>query len=162
MKKLISLLFVFSIAIFHSLPAHGIGYEDTSLPKVIFRLIVYLFISILVIAVTIYGTRLISKGFKGFASSKYIDILDAINIPGGAKLIITKINKKIYIIGVNNTSFNLIDIIEEDDFIEANESFDNYLSKYLNKENKYINTIGSLFSYKKKKDREDDNDEEKY
>lgn len=162
-RKLISLLLVLPLVIFFSLPAHGVGYEDANLFKIILKLIVYLFIFALVIVITIYGTRLISKSVKGIASSKYINLLDAINLPGGSKLVITKINKKVYILGISNSSINVVDTIEEDKFNEDSESFDNYLTKYLNKNNSYIDTIGSLLNrHNKKKDRENNNDEEKY
>lgn len=161
-RRLLSLLIVFLLLMSFSLPIFASGYEDTSLLKIIFRLIVYLFILILVIIIAIYGTRLISKSFKGIASSKYISLLDAINLPGGSRVVITKINKKIYILGINNANINLIDIIEEDEFDETSESFDNYLVKYLNKNNGYMDTIGSFLNKGNKKKDRDDNNEEKY
>ena len=89
--KRINLLFIFIFVTLYGLPAYAAGYEEISPTKIIFQLIFYIVIFILVIFLTLYGTKLIAKNFKGITSSKYISLLDVINIPGGAKIIIAKI-----------------------------------------------------------------------
>ncbi|CAK7042719.1 flagellar biosynthetic protein FliO [Tissierella carlieri] len=164
--KRINLLFIFIFVTLYGLPAYAAGYEEISPTKIIFQLIFYIVIFILVIFLTLYGTKLIAKNFKGITSSKYISLLDVINIPGGVKIIIAKINDKIYILSVADNNTNVIDTIEADNFPTHEENFDNYLSKYLhgnNNDNKINKKLENLFDkFNIKKDKEDRNDEKKY
>lgn len=163
MKNKINALIFFIILIIFNLPVYAGGYENISLVKIILQLIFYIIIFALVVFLSLYGTKLVAKNFKGITASKYIGLLDLMNIPGGGKIVITKINKKVYILFTTNNSSNIIDILDEDDFYLENESFDNYLSKYLNKNN--INDkIGKKFVsfFNKSKDKEERNDEEEY
>ena len=155
--KTTSLLSVFVAIIFLNLPVYATGYEDVNLMNIFLKLVFYLFVFILVIALTILGTRFIGKNFKGLTSSKYIQLLDTINLPGGSKIVITKINDKIYILSTNNSNTNVLDIIEEKNFNIDGENFENYITKYLNK-NSMDSLLGKLY---KKKDKEDAKDEEK-
>lgn len=160
MKNKIKLLIVFIILTSINIPVYAEGYENISLVKIIFQLIFYIIIFALVVFLSLYGTKLVAKNFKGITSSKYIELLDLMNIPGGGKIVITKINKKIYIILTTNNSANVIDIVDEDDFCYENESFDSYLSKYLNKKS-INNNVGEKFIkiFNKSKDKEGRNDE---
>lgn len=162
MKNRINALIFFTILVLINLPVYAEGYEDISLVKIILQLIFYIIIFGLVVFLSLYGTKLIAKNFRGIRSSKYIELLDLMNIPGGGKIVITKINKKVYILLTTNTSSNIIDIVDEVDFCYENESFDNYLNKYLNKsiindktENNFIKFFNKL------KDKEGRNDEKK-
>lgn len=143
-------------------PVYGSGYEDVSLANIIFKLVFYLLAMGLVIFLTLYGTKIIGKGLRGFGTSKYISILDIINLPGGSKIVITKIGEKVYILSTNSTNTSVIDIFNEDEFIIKDEHFDNYLNKYLDK-GKNRNVFSVLLNKAhNKKDKEDNNDEEKY
>lgn len=163
MKNKIKLLIVFIILTSINIPVYAEGYENISLVKIIFQLIFYIIIFALVVFLSLYGTKLVAKNFKGITSSKYIELLDLMNIPGGGKIVITKINKKVYILLTTNNSSNVIDIVDEADFSYKNDSFDNYLNKYLSK-NDINDKIGEKFIkfFNKSKDKEDRNDEKKY
>lgn len=159
MKIRITLFSLSIILILSGFPVYSAGFEDVSLGQIIFKLIAYLLIFIFVILLTLYGTRLIGKNFKGMGRSKYINILDAINLPGGSKLVITKVNQKVYLLGVNNSNINVIDIIEENEFPEAEEEFHDYLTKFLDKNKDYNNPLSKFISgLNNEKDRKDEYD----
>lgn len=154
-------LLIFIAIIFLNLPVYANGYENISLMNIIIKLVFYLFIFILVIVLSILGTRFIGKNFKGISSSKYITLLDTLNLPGGSKLLITEINNNIYILSTNNSSTSVIDIIKKADFNIDGVNFENYLSKYLNKSNQENIAEILLNKFHKKKDKEDNKNEEK-
>ncbi len=165
-KKVVLVLFV--IMILFSLPVYSQGYENTNIFKVFGQLIFLLVVFIAMIFLTLYGTKLVAKNAGSMAKSKYIQLLDAINIPGGSKIIIAKINNKIYIITTSNTGSTIIDIIEEDEFEIIEDNFDNYLDQGLimNKiRNNKLNKNSKLFYDKyikhRIKSKEDKNDEKK-
>lgn len=166
MNKRVITLFIFVLVNLYGLPVYAVGYEETSLARIIFQLIFYIIIFVLVIFFSLYGTKLIAKNFKGITSSKYVKLLDVMNIPGGNKIVITKINNKIYILSTNNNNTNIIDILDEDSFPLYDENFDNYLSKYFNKNHndlKLNKKLENLFDkLNMKKDKEGNEDEEKY
>jgi len=162
MKNMIKILLSVIILVLFNVPVYAGGFENISLFKIILQLIFYIIIFVFVVFLSLYGTKLVAKNFKGIASSRYMDLLDIMNIPGGGKIIITKINKKIYILLTTNNSSNVVDIIDENNFCFESQNFDNYLSKYLNKNSN--NKIGDKFIklFDKSKDKEDRNDEKKY
>lgn len=131
MKKVAIILLI--ILTLFSLPIYSEGYENTSIIKLVLQLVFYLIVFIAVIFIALYGTKLVAKNTKGMSSSKYINLLDAINIPGGSKIIIAEINEMIYILSTNNNGVSVIDIIEGKDFSIIEENFDTYLDKYLTK-----------------------------
>lgn len=138
-RKKVLLVLLIILTLFSS-PIYSQGYENTSIIKLIFQLIFYLVIFIAVIFLTLYGTKFIAKNSKGIAGGKYVKLLDATNIPGGSKIIITEINKTIYILSVSNNETTVIDKIDSKDFPLIEESFDTYLDKYL---------INDKFNYEK-------------
>lgn len=149
-KYLLSSMFIF---IQYS-PVYASGFEDVSLFKTIAQLIFYLVIFIGVIFITLYGTKFIAKNYKGFSGSKYMKIIDSLNIQNGIKLVIVSINKKIYILSVSSTSTNLIDTIDPEDIEE--DIFDNYLKKHMDKTdmeesniNLYVNKIKKRIKFSK-------------
>ncbi|WP_353095297.1 hypothetical protein [Tissierella praeacuta] len=133
MYKKISILVLTIFLILWGLPTYAIEANEISPIKMVFQLIFYLIIFILVILFTIYGTRIIAKNYKGFTSSKYIDLLDVMNLPGGCKIIITRINQKIYILSVTNNNTSVIDVIEAEEFPICEEKFNKCLNDYLSK-----------------------------
>lgn len=159
-KKVYILLLIFIAMIFCNFPVYANGYENISLLNIIIKLILYLFAFVLVIILAMLVTRFIGKNLKGLSSSKYITILDTMNLPGSSKLVIAKINKNIYILSTNNSNTNVIDIINKEDFDVDGVNFENYLSKYLNKSNQDNILEILLNKYHKKKDKEDNKNEE--
>lgn len=109
-------------------PTYAAVYEDVSLFQILLKLLLYLGIFIIVILATVYGTKLIAKNYKGYNNSKYINMLDTLIIPGGIKIIIIKVSKKIYILALSSNGAELMDIIKEEDFIK--EDFNSYLDKH--------------------------------
>lgn len=154
---------LFSACLFiFSTPVYSVGYEDVSLTKTILQLLFYLLVFVVVIFVTLYGTKLIAKNHKKFTGSKYIQLIDVLNMQTGIKLAIVNINKKIYILSISNTSTTVIDTIDEQDFVT--ETFDNYLNKHIIK--KDIDSLNFNIDIKKlinklkfSKDEEDENEE---
>jgi flagellar biogenesis protein FliO len=121
-------------------------------------------IFIAIIFFSLYGTKLVAKNFKGMTNSKYIEILDAINIPGGSKIVIAKVNNKIYVLATGNNGTNILDIIDENEFPIIEENFDGYLNRYLTKDNLNYNKISeniklNLDKFTKKKDKEGNKNE---
>lgn len=162
MIKKRSVLILVIILLF-SLPVYSQGYGNTNIFKSVGKLILLLVIFIAMIFLTLYGTKLVAKNAGGMVKSKYIQLIDAINITSGSKIIIAKINNKIYIITTSNNGSNVIDIIKEEEFPIKEENFDNYLDKYLIKKkfnNSKINKRMKLF-YNKHINKRIKNEEDK-
>lgn len=127
-------IFIFLITVFNSF-AYAVGNGDEeSFLKLFIKMILYLLIFIAVIVLCFYGTKLVGKRSKSFFKSKYMEIIDTVSLGTNIKLIIMKVNDKIYIMGVGNNGFTLIDKINEDEFPIYEESdeknFTDYLKKY--------------------------------
>lgn len=117
--------------------SYASGYEEISLFQIVLKLLLYIGIFIVVIIVTLYGTRLIAKNYKGYSGSKYIKLIDTLSIPGGIKIVIMEINTKIYILSLSSNSTEVIDILSKDEFPQ--EDFASYLDKHTNENNKKMN-----------------------
>lgn len=160
-RKLLVSLIVLTL---FSSPVYSQSYENTSILKLGFQLIFYLIIFIAVIFMAVYGAKLVAENAKGISSSKYIELLDAINIPGGSKIVIAKVNHMIYILSASNGGLDIIDKFEEKDFPIMEEEFATYLDKCLDR-NKLSNSnlnrsLQSLLKkFIRKKDKEDKEDE---
>lgn len=166
MVKKRAVLVLLVIIMLSSFPVHSQGYENTNVFKLVGQGIFYLVIFIAMIFLTLYGTKLVAKNAGGMAKSKYIQLIDAINITSGSKIIIAKINNKIYILTTSNNGSDIIDIIEEEDFPIIEENFDNYLDKNLivnklsnSKLNKSIKLFYDKHINKRIKNKEDKKDE---
>ena len=161
MKGWIKLIYSFIFLYFNGTPVYCTGLEEVSIIKAILQLIFYLGVFVAVILLSIYGTRFIAKNYKRAACGKYAEFLDILNIPGGSKLAIIKINERIYILSINNSCTTVIDKLSKEEFNILDENFDNYLDKYIDKwhDNLKINRI--LNKFYSKKDKEDFSDEEK-
>ena len=147
-----------------SFPVYAQSYGSSSISRTIFQLLFYMIIFIAIIFFSLYGTKLVAKNFKGMTNSKYIEILDAINIPGGSKIVIAKVNNKIYVLATGNNGTNILDIIDENEFPIIEENFDGYLNRYLTKDNLNYNKISeniklNLDKFTKKKDKEGNKNE---
>lgn len=133
-KKRILLVLLIILTLFNS-PIFAQGTNTISSWKLILKFIFYLIIFIAVIFMALYGTKLIAKNTQGMGNSKYVKLLDTINIPGGWKITIVEINNMIYILSSNTNGTSVIDKIEGDDFLIIEEDFETYLDKYLKKNN---------------------------
>ena len=137
------------------------GFEEISTFKIILQLIFYLGIFVAVIVLSIYGTRFIAKNYKRVVSSKYVDLIDMLNIPGGIKIAIVKINEKFYILSITNNSTTVLDKLSKEEFHIIEENFDNCLEKYFYKWNSSLKSNKMLSKLYFNKGKEDLNDEEK-
>lgn len=153
LKYLFSSIFL----LFLTSPVYSTGYEDISLSKTILQLVFYIIAFIAVIFITVYGTKFIAKNYKGLGNSKYMNVVDVLNIQNGIKLVMVNINNKIYILSVTSTGTTVIDTIDPKDLEE--EKFNNYLNKYINKNhtedteiNLYINKIKEKIKFSKDKE----------
>lgn len=160
MKNKIKLFQFFIFLYLIGSPVYGAGYEEINMFKTILQLIFYLGIFIVVILLSIYGTRFVAKNYKRVISSKYMELLDILNIPGGSKIVLVKVKDRIYVLSIANGSTSVIDKLNQEEFHTIEEDFDNYLDRYLNKWNNGLRTNRILSKFYSKKDKEDFNDEE--
>lgn len=137
MKKLFVRYIFFTVLTGLTETVYATGYDDISALNILLKLLFYIGVFIVVIIVTLYGTKLIAKNYKGYGNSKYIKLLDTLSIPGGIKIVIIKVSKKIYILSLSPNDTKVIDTINEDEF--SNEDFNSYLDKYTNKKDNKIN-----------------------
>lgn len=159
-KKVLFILIL--IIILASLPVYSQGFGNINVFKLVGQLILMLVIFIAMIFITLYGTKLVAKNAGGMVKSKYIQLLDAINLPGGSKIVIAKINDKIYILSIDSNGSNIIDIIEEEKFplIEDNFDKDSIMNKYNHsKVNKNIKLFYENQISKRIRNKEDKNHE---
>ena len=159
-RKVINIIIIMVLLCSHI--SYAAGETDFNIGKTILKSILYLFIFIIFILFTIYGTKFIAKKSKRFINSKYIQIIDKINLDTNTKIIIVEINEYIYILGLNNNTIELIDKVSEDDFnFKDDVNFEKQLKEY---ENKYINNgfknkLKEMTKWNKFIGKEDDDDE---
>lgn len=165
MKTLSCNLIIFYILGLFSKPVYSTGFEGVTLGKTILEGLFYLAIFALAIFLSLYGTRLIGKSFKLMQSSKYMSLIDSINIPGGGKMFLVEINNDIYILGSGNNNISLIDKIDKDIFYAEDQNFEKHLSRHIAKNSnswKFNNIINLFKKPEISKDKEDEKDEKKY
>lgn len=158
MKKILSILFILIVSF--GIPSFAaetiVNSESTSLGKMIFTLMFYILIFVAVILLSLYGTKLIAKNYKGMGYSKYMRVKDMINLPNNVKLSLVELNNKIYVILTSNNSNSVVDIVDSNDFPNDPEEFNKYLDKYID-----ISKLGQkLRNINKNKEGKDN--EEKY
>ena len=146
--------------------SYAIEESNFSMGKVIFKFILYILIIFGVIILTIYGTKFIAKSSKRFVNSRYIKILDKINLDPNTKVLVLEIDNLIYILAITNNYIETIDKIPREDFeFKDDVSFEKQLewhrNKYANKDSSNRFKI-EQFSDKWDKffNKEDENNEE--
>ena len=150
-------------------PSFAAETDEYSLGKAIFKLVFYITITLLVLIVAVYGTKFIAKNTKKFVSSKYVQILDSLNLGTNLKIVVIEINKKIYILAITNNNVEVLDLIPKDDF-ETNVDFEEQLNRYRSinfKDYDYLDKIQSnikkiLIKSNKDIDKEDENNEKEH
>ena len=151
-KGLIKYILFIMIMSFHQ-PVFASAYEDVSLFQIVLKLVFLIGIFILVIIITICGTKLIAKSYRGYSNSKYINLLDTLNISNEIKIIIINVNKKIYILSLTPNSTKIIDTFIDEEFL--GKDFNDYLDKHINNHNKTdfgINKIIEKITFSKNKE----------
>lgn len=170
-EKLVDKLLIF-IPIIMLLMCNIVYAEDMdyNIGKSIFKMLFYTVVFLLVIIIAIYGTRFIAKNSKKLVNSKYIKIVDVLNLDVNTKIAIIEINDYLYVFAINNNSIVVIDKFPKDDLkTELEGNFDEQLKKYKQKydcDNKFLDKFKQKFSKSFMKindlmDKEDENDEKK-
>lgn len=132
-NTLIILLFLNNI----SFAAEGSSVFGT----VLLNLILYIGVITLVLLMTIFGTRYIAKNTKRFVSSKYMKIVDVLNLGTNLKIIMLQVKDYIYVIVVSNNSIEVVDKLPKDSIVHV-EDFEEYLNRYaFSSKNKYLDNI---------------------
>lgn len=138
--------------------------ENYSLGKAMFKLVFYIIITFIVLIIAVYGTRFIARNSKRFVSSKYIRIIDSLNLGANFKILIVEINGNVYILAITNNNVEIMDKVSKEDF-DKNTSFEDQLHKYSSnyfKDYNYFNKIRKnikdmLVKPNKDIDKEDEN-----
>lgn len=132
-NTLIILLFLNNIS-FAAEGSSGFG-------TVLLNLILYIGVITLVLLMTIFGTRYIAKNTKRFVSSKYMKIVDVLNLGTNLKIIMLQVKDYIYVIVVSNNFIEVVDKLPKDSIVYV-EDFEEYLDRYaFSSKNKYLNNI---------------------
>lgn len=133
MKRII----IYIIFILLVIPSFAIASSDiqngSNLALMVFKSVIYVVIFIVVIFLAIYGTKFIARKSQSLLKSKYIHIIDSVNVGQNTKIIIAKISNYIYIISISNNQTFLIDKMKMDEFFEniKNDDFEKYLNEYM-------------------------------
>ncbi|NLV77567.1 MAG: FliO/MopB family protein [Tissierellia bacterium] len=144
---------------------------DYNIGKSIFKMLFSTIAFILVIILAIYGTRFIAKNSKKFVNSKYMRIVDILNLDVNTKIAMVEINNYLYVFAINNNTIIMIDKFPKENLIiKADGDFDEQLKKYKQKyayDNEFLDKLKQKFSKPFKKvnnsiDKEDRNDEKKH
>ena len=140
---------------------------DFSIAGAILKLLFTTMIFIVVIIITIYGTRFIAKKSNRFISSKYIRVIDSLNLGTNIKIVMVEINNFVYILVTNNNTIEIVDKIVREEF-EFNQNKDSekelyrymdrydYISKFQGKMNKILNKSSKFV------DKEEEDNEKKF
>lgn len=116
------LIFFFSDIAYASQP-------DYSLGGAFIKLILYMVTILFVLGLAIFGTRFLAKNSQRFIKSKYMKIIDILNVGTSTKILMIEIEDYIYIIVVTNNSSELIEKIKKDEFIK-NGGFEDKLTRH--------------------------------
>lgn len=132
-NTMIILLFLNNIS-FAAVGSSGFG-------TVLLNLILYIGVITLVLLMTIFGTRYVAKNTKRFVSSKYMKIVDVLNLGTNLKILMLQVKDYIYVIVVSNNSIEVVDKLPKDSIVHV-EDFEEYLNRYaFSSKNKYLNNI---------------------
>ena len=133
---------IFMLSILLVIPSLGIATSnienESNLAIMVLKSVIYVVIFIVVILLAIYGTKFIARRSQSLLKSKYIQIIDSVNVGQNTKIVIAKISNYIYILSLNNNQTSLIDKMDIDIFFEnaKQDNFEEYLNEFM-KNNKY-------------------------
>lgn len=140
---------------------------DYNIWNTILKLFFYIIVVILVLVITIYGTRIVAKNSRRFMNSKYIKVIDSLNLGTNIKILIVEISNYIYILVITNNSTEVVEKLSKEKF-EDNYEFEEHLNKYKEKYtsdnehlNKFLDNIkNSSKKFNKTIDKEEEDNEE--
>jgi len=114
---------------------------DNEFGTVMLNLIIYIGAITLVLLLAVYGTRYIAKNTKRFVTSKYMRIVDILNLGTNLKILMLQVKEYIYVIVVSNNSIEVVDKLPKESIVQLDD-FEDYLNKYtFSPKSRYINTI---------------------
>lgn len=133
---------------------------NSSPGSVIIKMLLYLLAILFVLLMAMYGTRFIVKNTKRFVTSKYMKIVDVINLGTNFKILMLEINENIYIIAVTSSTIEIIDKFSKEQIVQR-DNFDEHLNKYISfKRVKYLDNIyKNIESFVKRIDNINDEEE---
>ncbi len=112
---------------------------DYSLGTVILKMLFYIGMVILVLFMAMYGTRFIAKNTRRFISSKYMKVIDVLNLGTNLKIMMIEIKDNVYVIAVTSNSIEVIEKLSKE-VINQMDDFQQHFSKYTMKY-KHMNSI---------------------
>lgn len=114
---------------------------QTGYAEMILKIVSYILILVFIILFAFYGTKFVAKKSQRMFKSKYVQIIDSVNLGLNNKIILAKISNFIYVIAINNNQTILIDKIYVEEFLknQNKDTFDKYLNDYMTKNSKEIN-----------------------
>lgn len=131
--------------------------------KQILSLILLLAATIIVIIFAYYSTIIIGKKTNRLLDNKYTQVLERTMIGVNTNITILKINQKIYIVAMQGKTIQLLDIIEERDWLVVNDKNKIKLNKQKRSNNLSVNSllnkIRGNFSTSRYDENGSDNDE---
>lgn len=144
--------------------------ESFSYIQLFLKTIIYIIIFILVLFATFYVTKLLAKRSKPFFKSKYVEIIDLINLGSNNKIVIAKVASYIYILSINNNDTILIDKMDLQSFysrVKEDRSLDKDLSDSIKAdkdnislENEFKKILEKFKLINRKIDKDEDKNEE--
>ncbi|HHV46980.1 MAG TPA: FliO/MopB family protein [Tissierellia bacterium] len=129
MNKIKKLLFNILIQIFLINSIVYASEPGYSLREAFIKLILYMLIIVFVISLAVLGTRFLAKQSRRLIGSRYMNIVDMLNIGANNKILMIEIGDYIYVIAMTNNSSELIEKIKKDEFIKDGD-FEDKLNKY--------------------------------
>lgn len=103
--------------------------SEISLGSIIFKMIAYIGIIILIILLAKYVTKIFANSSRKYIKSKYIKIIDVLNLGTNTKLIMVEVNENVYFLVMTNSSIEIIDKFSMEE-INIEEDFEEHLDKF--------------------------------
>ena len=141
-RTLLSLILILSI----NKTAYAIEYANFGIGKAILKILFSTIIFVVIIIITVYGTKFIARKSNRFINSKYMKIIDVLSLGVNIKIILVEIGSNTYILTVNNNNVEFVDKIEKKDFefdgdlgYKDEHSYDRYyIDRFQNKINELL------------------------
>jgi len=115
--------------------------SKTGYAEMLLKTVSYILAIVFIILLAFYGTKFVAKKSQKMLKSKYVQIIDSVNLGVNNRIILAKVSNFIYVIAINNNQTTLIDKIYVEEFLknQNKDTFDKYLNDYMTKNSKEIN-----------------------
>ncbi|MBS4539858.1 flagellar biosynthetic protein FliO [Clostridium sp. D2Q-11] len=130
--------------------------NDSNIPGDIFKTLFAIFSFFIILILAYYTSKFIASNGRKLNNGRNMEIIDILNLGNNKRIMMVKIIDKIYILGSNNSGFNMIDTIEDETTIkkiidpqEDKPGFENFLKDKLtsfnkNKQSEYKDNLNDL------------------